>query len=204
MDWLDYVIMGLQAVFLGSEAFSVLGIPVSVTVVMVAAGLVTGVIVGATPGFAGPMAMAIALSILIASFGYSAEALLPVLGFLIGIMKGATLGGAVPAILLNTPRTPDAFMTTLDGHPMARRGEANRALRFAHVSSVTGDTASDIVLVLCAPFLALPVEAYLFLPEKTALRILSLTFIAAVIGKSLARGLITIGLGLLVATVGTG
>jgi putative tricarboxylic transport membrane protein len=204
MGWLDYVIMGLQAVFLGPEAFSVLGMPVSVTVVMVAAGLITGVIVGATPGLAGPMAMAIALPILIACFGYSVDALLPVLGFLIGIMKGATLGGAVPAILFNTPGTPDAFMTTLDGHPMARRGEAKRALRVAHVSSVTGDTASDIVLVLCAPFLALLVEAYLFLPEKTALLILSLTFIAAVIGKSLARGLIAMGLGLLVAAVGTG
>lgn len=204
MGWLDYLVLGVQAVFLGPEAFSVLGIPVSVTVAMVAAGLVTGVIVGATPGLAGPMAMAIALPILIAAFGYSADALLPVMGFLIGIMKGATLGGAVPAILFNTPGTPDAFMTTLDGHPMARRGEAKKALRVAHVSSVTGDTTSDIVLVLCAPFLAVMVEAYLFLPEKTALLILSLTFIAAVIGRSLARGLIAMGLGLLVASIGTG
>jgi len=204
MGWLDYLVLGVQAVFLGPAAFSVFGIPVSVTVVMVAAGLVTGVIVGATPGLAGPMAMAIALPILIAGFGYSVEALLPVMGFLIGIMKGATLGGAVPAILFNTPGTPDAFMTTLDGHPMARRGEAKKALRVAHAASVTGDTTSDIVLVLCAPFLAVLVEAYLFLPEKTALLILSLTFIAAVIGRSLARGLIAMALGLLVASVGTG
>ena len=72
------------------------------------------------------MAMAVALPILISVFGFEPEALLPVMGFLIGIMKGATIGGAVPAILFNTPGTPDAFMTTLDGFPMARRGEARR------------------------------------------------------------------------------
>ena len=52
-----------------------------------------GITVGATPGLAGPMAMAISLPILISIFGFSEDALLPVLG-LIGIMKGATIGGA--------------------------------------------------------------------------------------------------------------
>ena len=63
--------------------------------------------------------------------GYTPDALLPVLGFLVGVMKGATLGGAVPAILFNTPGTPDAYMTTLDGHPMAKAGQPGRALRIA-------------------------------------------------------------------------
>ena len=40
----------------------------------------------------------------------------------------APVGGAVPAILFNTPGTPDAFMTTFDGYPMAQRGEPERAL----------------------------------------------------------------------------
>ena len=200
----DHVVLGFQAVFLAEPAFTLLGIGVPVTLVMVAAGLALGIIVGATPGLAGPMAMAIALPILISTFGYNADALLPVLGFLIGIMKGATVGGAVPAILFNTPGTPDAFMTTLDGYPMAERGEAKRALKIAHFSSVSGDTFSDIVLVLCAPFLAILVEAYLDLPEKTALLLLSLAFIAAVIGGSVGKGLISMGLGLLAAMIATG
>nr|MCH9787262.1 tripartite tricarboxylate transporter permease [Gammaproteobacteria bacterium] len=163
-----------------------------------------GILVGATPGLAGPFAMAISLPILISIFGYSPDALLPVMGFLIGIMKGATIGGAVPAILFNTPGTPDAFMTTLDGYPMAQRGQAKKALRIAHFSSASGDTFSDIVLFVCAPFLAILVEAYLDLPEKTGLLILSLSFIAAVIGGSPGKGLISIGLGLLAVYVGTG
>ena len=204
MGVLDYIWLGVLAVFQGPEAFTLFGIAVSITLVMVLAGFLFGIVVGATPGLAGPFAMAISLPILISIFGYSPDALLPVMGFLIGIMKGATIGGAVPAILFNTPGTPDAFMTTLDGYPMAQRGQAKKALRVAHFSSASGDTFSDLVLFVCAPFLAILVEAYLDLPEKTGLLILSLSFIAAVIGGSPGKGLISIGLGLLAVYVGTG
>ena len=200
MGVLDYILMGIAAVFAGPElAF---GLPV--TPFMILAGFFLGILVGATPGLAGPMAMAISLPILISVFGYTPDALLPVLGFLIGVMKGATIGGSVPAILFNTPGTPDAYMTTLDGHPMAKAGQPGRALRVAHISSATGDTFSDIVLILCAPFLAILVEGYLDLPEKTALLILSLAFISTVIGRSVGKGLISLGLGLFAVSIGTG
>lgn len=204
MDWIDYLVLGIQAVFQGPAAFSFLGIAIPMSVLMVVSGFFVGILVGSTPGLAGPMAMAISLPILISVFGYHESALLPVFGFLIGIMKGATVGGAVPAILFNTPGTPDAYMTTLDGYPMALRGEPGKALRVAHVSSASGDTFSDIVLILCAPFLAIVVERYLDFPEKTALLLLSMAFIAAVIGNSAGKGLISIGLGLLAAAVGSG
>lgn len=204
MTVMDYVWAGIAAVFLGPEAFSLGGVPVSITLVMVAAGLITGVIVGATPGLGQVIALAISLPILISVFGFSADALLPVLGFMIGVMKGSTVGGAVPAILFNTPGTPDSYMTTLDGYPMTQRGQSGKALRVAHFSSVSGDTFSDIVLIICAPFLAILVEAYLDLPEKTALIILSLSFIAAVVGASPAKGLLACGLGLFFVFIGTG
>ncbi len=200
----DHAVMGFMSVFSGPEAFSILGVGISITLIMILTGFLMGITVGATPGLAGPMAMAIALPILISIFGFSQDAFLPVMGFLIGIMKGATLGGSVPAILFNTPGTPDAYMTTLDGYPMAQKGQAKKALKVAHLSSVSGDTFSDVVLVLCAPFLAVLVESYLDLPEKAALLILSLAFIAAVIGGSVGKGLISMGLGLLAAMIATG
>lgn len=199
MGAFEHILLGMQAVFAAPYIF---GVPLNIA--MVVSGLFFGIFIGATPGLAGPMAMAIALPILISVFGYEASALLPILGFLLGIMKGATLGGAVPAILFNTPGTPDALMTTLDGYPMTKQGSARKALKAAHFSSVSGDTISDVILILCAPFLAVFVEAYLDLPEKSALIILSLTFIAAVMGKSIAKGMIAIGLGLFVAFIGTG
>lgn len=204
MEMLDHVWLGALAVFQGPALFHIIGFPVATTLVMVAAGLLTGIAIGATPGLAGPMAMAVALPILIAAFGYEPQALLPVMGFLLGIMKGATVGGAVPAILFNTPGTPDAVLTTYDGHPMARAGRSGEALRIAHFASVSGDTFSDLVLFVCAPFLAVLVERYLDLPEKTALIILSLAFVSAVVGHSVAKGLLAAGFGFLVACIGTG
>ena len=200
----DHVQLGVLAVFQGPALFEAAGVPIPVTLAMILSGFLTGVAAGATPGLAGPMVMAVALPILISVFGYEPAALLPVLGFLIGVMKGATVGGAVPAILFNTPGTPDALLTTFDGHPMTRNGQSGKALRIAHFSSVSGDTVSDVALFVCAPFLAVLVEAFLDLPEKTALIILSMSFIAAVVGKSVAKGLIAAGLGMLAAFVGTG
>ncbi|NVO26738.1 tripartite tricarboxylate transporter permease [Donghicola sp. C2-DW-16] len=203
-DLLDYIGLGIMAVLDGPALFEIGGIGLPIALVMLAAGLFTGIAVGATPGLAGPMAMAISLPLLISAFGFSPDALLPVFAFLIGIMKGATLGGAVPAILFNLPGTPDAMMTTLDGHPMARNGQPRRALRIAQLSSVAGDSFSDIVLFVCAPFLAVVVERYLDLPEKAALLILSISFIAAVMGASVGKGLLSVSLGLLVAYIASG
>ena len=94
----DHVIAGILAVF---QSDPVLGVPI--TILMVLGGFLLGIIVGATPGLAGPMAMAISLPILISVFGYSNDALLPVLGFLIGngvawvaiplVMDGSTFAG---------------------------------------------------------------------------------------------------------------
>ncbi len=204
MGVIDYIQAGVLAVFQGPQAFEILGIPVSVTVIMVAAGLLVGIVIGATPGLGQVIGLAISLPILISVFGYTPDALLPVMGFMIGIMKGSTVGGAVPAILFNTPGTPDSYMTTLDGYPMTRNGQAGRALRVAHFSSVSGDTFSDICLFVFAPFLAILVERYMDLPEKTALVILSLSFIATVVGRSPAKGLLSMALGLFFVFLGTG
>ena len=119
-------------------------------------------------------------------------------------MKGATVGGAVPAILFNTPGTPDAMLTTFDGYPMAKKGQAGKALKTAHFASVSGDTFSDLVLFTCAPFLAIIVEAYLGFGEKAALILLSLAFVAAVVGASPMKGMIAAFLGLFIAAIGTG
>ncbi|MEM6678071.1 MAG: tripartite tricarboxylate transporter permease [Pseudomonadota bacterium] len=195
---LDYIALGVIEVFYTDEgAFDWLPIA------MVFAGLMTGIAVGATPGLNGPFAMALSLPVLIWAFGVSDEALLPILGFLIGVMKGATVGGAVPAILFNTPGTPDAYLTTLDGHPMAMKGQGPKALKVAHFSSVCGDTLSDIALFVTAPVLAIMIERVLNLPEKAALIILSLSFMAAVAGREPLKGMAIGVLGMLVALIGS-
>lgn len=195
---LEYVLRGITGVFFTSD-----GLFDWMPIAMTFTGLIIGITVGATPGLNGPFAMALSLPILIWVFGVSNDALLPILGFLIGLMKGATVGGAVPAILFNTPGTPDAFLTTLDGHPMALKGQGPKALKVAHFSSVCGDTFSDVALILTAPVLAVLIESALDLPEKAALIILSLSFMAVVAGSSPMKGLIIGVLGMLLALIGT-
>lgn len=194
----EYILRGVTDVFFTAD-----GLWDWLPVLMVFVGLLTGIAVGATPGLNGPFAMALALPILIWVFGVNDDALLPILGFLIGVMKGATVGGAVPAILFNTPGTPDAFLTTLDGHPMTKKGQGPKALRVAHFSSVSGDTVSDLVLFIAAPVLAVMIESILDLPEKGALIILSLSFMAAVSGSSPLKGMTVGVLGMLLALVGS-
>src|SRR5690606_27669720 len=109
----------------------------------------------------------------------------------------------VPAILFNTPGTPDAYLTTLDGYPTAQKGQGRKALKIAHLSSVTGDTFSDMVLFVAAPTAAILIERVLDYPEKAALIILSLSFMAAVAGRSVVKGLLAGGLGMFLALVGS-
>lgn len=195
---IDYIFRGIVSVFFTPE-----GAFFWIPMVMVFSGLLTGIVVGATPGLNGPFAMAISLPVLISAFGTGNEAVLPILGFLIGVMKGATVGGAVPAILFNTPGTPEAYITTLDGYPMTKNGQGLKALKTAHFSSVAGDSCSDMALFIAAPTLAVVIERILNFPEKAALIILSLSFMAAVSGKSVTKGLMTGAFGMLLALIGT-
>ena len=83
-------------------------------------GVVLGQLVAAIPGIGPVMAIAIAIP-----FTFALDPL-PAIAFLVGVAKGGTIGGAIPAILINTPGTPDSAATALDGHPLARRANHSR------------------------------------------------------------------------------
>ena len=158
-------------------------------------GVALGQLVAAIPGIGPAMAIAIAIPF---TFGLDP---LPAIAFLVGVAKGGTVGGAIPAILINTPGTPDSAATALDGHPLARQGKPLKATKLALFSSVTGDTFSDIVLItVSAPLAVLalkmgPVEVF-------ALMIFAFAVISGLVGKSLIKGVIAAALGLLVSTIG--
>ena len=126
----------------------------------VLSGVVAGQFVGAVPGIGPVMAMAIAIPF---TFGLD-----PASGncLLVGVNKGGLVGGAVPAVLINTPGTPDAAATAIDGYPLARDGKPLKATKMALFSSVAGDTFSDIVLITVSAPLAIlalrmgPVEVF--------------------------------------------
>lgn len=159
-------------------------------------GIWAGCIIGAIPGMTGTMAVTLALP-----FTFYLEPV-PSILLLVALYKGATFGGSISAILINTPGTASAACTALDGYPLAKRGEAMRALDTALYTSVAGDFVSNLSLIVLAVPLAL-LALHIGPPEYFMLMLFALTTVAGVSGVSLLAGLISAALGLLLATVGT-
>ena len=112
-------------------------------------GAIGGVIIGAIPGVGPAVAIAILLP---ATFSFD-----PIVGLtmLLGIYGSSMYGGAIPAILINTPGTAVNALTSYDGYPMTQEGQAHRALSLAYSASFWGGIFGIICLILLSPVLAL-------------------------------------------------
>ncbi|MDE0308575.1 MAG: tripartite tricarboxylate transporter permease [Acidiferrobacterales bacterium] len=112
-------------------------------------GSIGGVVIGAIPGVGPAVAIAILLP---ATF-----AMEPIVGLtmLLGIYGSSMYGGAIPAILVNTPGTAVNALTTYDGYPIAKGGNPKRALSLAYSASFFGGIFSIICLMFLAQLLAL-------------------------------------------------
>lgn len=166
-----------------------------VNITYIVLGVAMGIVVGAIPGLNAPMALAIAVPLTY----YMSP--LPAIAFLMGISKGGAFGGAISAILLNTPGSPESTSTAFDGYPLAQQGKGLKALKMALYSSFTGDTFSDLVLFTVAAPLAI-LALKMGPPELAAVFAFSLTIVAGLAGKSMVRGLIAAVAGAFVATIG--
>ena len=158
-------------------------------------GSVGGVLIGAIPGVGPAVAIAILLP---ATFSMD-----PIVGLtvLLGIYGSSMYGGAIPAILINTPGTAVNALTTYDGYPMTARGEPRRALSLAYSASFFGGIFSVVCLILFAPVLAK--VAPLFGSREIFLAAL-LGIILVVVahrGQSLIAGALA-GFGIFLQTIG--
>lgn len=154
-----------------------------------------GVLAGVIPGLGGKLSIVIAIPFLVGAD--------PAVGavFLLAMHSVIHTGGPIPSILLGVPGSGPDAATVVDGHPMARRGQAGRALGAALASSCVGGIFGALVLALALP-LVKPVLLSFGPPEVFMLAVLGITFIATVSGDRLARGLMVGCIGLLVSFVG--
>ena len=158
-------------------------------------GIICGLFFGALPGLASIMAVAIILPM---TFYLSPIVAIPML---LGVYKAGIFGGSISAILINTPGAPGSVCTTFDGYPLAKEGKGGKALNMALISSVLGDTFSDLVLIIvAAPLSIIALKAGP--AERFTLMIFALTVVGSVSGPSLIKGLISCALGLWVVTIG--
>lgn len=165
------------------------------TIFFIAGGTILGIIIGSIPGLTVTMGVALFLPVTFVMTPIDG------LSLLMGLYIGGTSGGLISAILLNIPGSPAAIATTYDGHPMAAQGRAGKALTVSILCSFFGGIFSLAILFSISPILA--DIALRFGPyEYFAIALFSLTLVAGLSGDSLAKGMASAGLGLVVSFVG--
>lgn len=164
-------------------------------VLMVFAGSIAGLFVGSIPGLSVSMATALLVSI---TYSWTtSDALATIMGvYVVGVFSGA-----ISAILINIPGAPSSVVTTLDGFPLASRGEGYKALKYATIYSFVGTVFGFVALWL----LAKPISniALKFTPmDYFLLALFGLATVGSLTAKSFSKGLISAMLGLIVSMIG--
>jgi TctA family transporter len=166
------------------------------SLMMVGMGL--GFIVGLLPGIGGPATLALMLPFIFKMSPAEAFA------FLLGMHSVAATTGDITSVLFGVPGEGLSAATVVDGHPMAKRGEAGRALGAALMSSLVGALIGAVFLALAIPIVR-PLVLSFGSPELFMLSVVGISCITSLSGLG-ARGLIrgfAMGLfGLLLSTIG--
>ena len=158
-------------------------------------GSVAGLFVGAIPGLS--VSMATALLVSITYTWETTDALATIMGvYVVGVFSGA-----VSAILVNIPGAPSSVVTTLDGYPMAKRGESYKALYVATVYSFMGSVFGLVALaVLTGPVSAIAIQ---FRPmDYFLLALFGLATVGSVTSKNYTKGLVAAAIGLIISMIG--
>ncbi|RJR43330.1 MAG: hypothetical protein C4576_14620 [Desulfobacteraceae bacterium] len=165
------------------------------TFLLMLIGILIGFAVGILPGLGGPTAMALMLPFVIKMTPVEAFA------FLLGMACVVNTTGDITSILFGIPGEPTTAAAIVDGHPMVKKGQAGRALGAALMASLVGSIFGAFVLAMAVPIVR-PLVLSFGSPEFFMLALLGITFVAALAGKNVGKGLISGGLGLFVATIG--
>ncbi len=160
-----------------------------------AVGALLGLVVGMIPGMTISSGIIIVLPLTFVLDPTISIALL------LGLYVGGMMGGSFSAILLNIPGTPSASATLVDGHPMAARGEAGKALGVSITAGFAGGMFSFLCLYLIAPSLA-EIALRFRAPDLFSLVFFGLTVICGFAARSVVKGLLSAAIGLLIVTVG--
>lgn len=185
MDTLGFLLQG----------FAVAALPLNIALIL--GGCFAGTLIGALPGL-GPVNGVAILIPLTFAFGLNPTSSMILLS---AVYYGCMYGGRISAILLNIPGDEPAIMTTLDGYPMARKGQAADALAISGVASFIGATFATIGLTLFAPLLA-KAAIYFGPADYFALYVMAFATIGGIAGTDPRKTLLAALLGLMLGSVG--
>jgi putative tricarboxylic transport membrane protein len=159
-------------------------------------GVVIGLAIGVLPGLSGIVGMAMLIP-----FTYNMD---PPTAFalLLGMAAVITSSDFITAVLFGVPGHVGAAATVIDGHAMARKGEAGRAFGAGFAASLFGGLVGAIVLGVSIPVLR-PLLLHIGSPELLALTLFGLSMVATLSGRAPLKGLTAAGLGLMVSMIGS-
>ena len=158
-------------------------------------GIAVGFAVGILPGLGGPVPLALMLPFVFKMDGIEAFA------FLLGMSAVTATTGDITSIIFGVPGEAITASTIVDGHPMAKKGEAGRALGAVLMSSLMGALFGALCLALAIPIVR-PLVLSVTSPEFFMLTLLGVTFLATLSGDAVVKGLAAAAIGLQLATVG--
>jgi TctA family transporter len=159
-------------------------------------GVLIGLAIGTLPGLSGVVGLAILIPFTYHLDPHSAFALL------LGMAAVNTSSDLIPAVLFGVPGTVGAAATVIDGHQMARKGEAGRAFGAGFMSSLAGGLFGALVLALAIPILR-PVLLAVGSPELLGFSVFGLSMVATLSGRAPLKGLAAAALGLMISMIGS-
>lgn len=158
-------------------------------------GVTMGLAVGVFPGLGGIAGLSLLLPFM---FGME-----PVYGLalMVGMVAVVPTSDTFASVLMGIPGSSASQATVLDGFPMAKKGEAARALSAAFASSLFGGLVGALFLTAFI-LVARPIVLAFGLPEMLMITILGLSMVAVLAGRVPLKGLAAAGLGMMVGTIG--
>ncbi len=159
-------------------------------------GVVVGLAIGVLPGLNGVVGLAMLIPFTYNMDQHAAMALL------LGMAAVITSSDFISAVLFGVPGHVGAAATVIDGHAMARNGEAGRAFGAGFAASLAGGLIGAVVLALSIPILR-PVLLAIGSPELLAFTLFGLSMVATLSGRAPLKGLTAAGLGLMISMIGS-
>ncbi|MGG7645933.1 tripartite tricarboxylate transporter permease [Rhodovulum sp. YNF3179] len=159
------------------------------------AGMMVGMVFGMLPGLGGVAAVSILLPFVYYMDDYSG------LAMLLGAISVVYTSDTITSVLLGAPGSPASAPTAIEGHALAKKGQAARALGVGFLASMVGGLVGAAILFVAIP-VAGPIVLLLSTPELFMFALVGLFFASSMIGKDLAKGLAAACLGMLLGVVG--
>lgn len=176
---------------------ALLGLADPVRFAILVGGVLIGLVLGVIPGLGGVVGLTLLIPFTYKLDTYSAFALL------LGFAAVTTISDLIPAVLFGVPGSVGAAATVIDGHTLAKKGQAGRALGAGYTAALVGGVLGALLLAAVIPIIR-PFVLHIGSPELLSFSIFGLSMVAVLSGRAPLKGFAGAGIGIMLAMIGSG